>query len=638
MTKKSKKSAPKAQRPKSISKEDMEQVDPDNAEEKFDHKTFVKNLTERPGVYQMFNADGNVIYVGKAKNLKNRVGSYFRGRGLDNKTLALVSRIHHIDVTVTATETEALLLEHNLIKENRPPYNILLRDDKSYPYIFLSDGQFPRLSYHRGAKRAKGTYFGPYPSASSVRESMNLLQRVFQVRQCDDTYFKNRSRACLQHQIKRCTGPCVNLVGEAAYAEQVKHTRLFLEGKSDQLITELADAMEVAAEKLHFESAAEYRDQIQHLKRVTEAQYIEQGNAEVDVIAGSAKAGLACVHILFVRGGRVLGSRSYYPKLPLESDEASLLYAFMGQYYLTGQAREIPSKIVCSVEHEDLSQLSEVFTEHVKKKVQVLPPRRGSVEKWLDLARATAQQNLKSRLANKESILQRFENLQESLGLDELPERIECFDISHSSGEDTVASCVIFDQSGPVKSDYRRFNIEGITGGDDYAAMHQALERRFKRLMGGEGKRPDILLIDGGKGQVSQAKEVLNEYGLNDILILGVAKGPSRKAGLEKLILAETNKEITLPSDAPALHLIQHVRDESHRFAVKGHTQKRDKKRQRSALEDIPGVGAKRRRELLRCFGSAKGVMEAPVRELAKVPGINEKIAEDIYATFHKEE
>ena len=609
---------------------------PNTPAEPFDHKSFLKNLTQRPGVYQMFNAEGDVLYVGKAKNLKNRVSSYFRGSGLTNKTLALVGRIHHIQVTVTTTETEALLLEQNLIKQYRPPFNILLRDDKSYPYIFLSDGEYPRLAYHRGAKREPGSYFGPYPSSGSVRESLSLLQRVFKVRQCEDSYFKNRSRACLQYQIKRCTAPCVHAVTPEDYAIQVKHTRLFLEGRNDQLIADLADQMEKAAEQLAFEKAAEYRDQIQHLKRVTEQQYVESGNAELDVIAASTQAGLACVHVLFVRGGRILGSRSYYPKLPLESDAADLTLAFLGQFYL-GSGREIPGRIVCAAEHEDMPSLEEALATQAGKKVQLLGRQRGRVDKWVELAQATAEQNLKSRLASKQSLLQRFEQLQDVLGLESLPERIECFDISHSSGEATVASCVVFDQNGPLKSDYRRFNIEGITPGDDYAAMQQALERRFKRLMEGEGKRPDILLIDGGKGQVRQAVDVLNEYGLNDILILGVAKGPSRKAGLEQLILADSNREINLASDAPALHLIQHVRDESHRFAVKSHIQKRDKKRQRSALDDVPSVGPKRRRELLRYFGSVKAVMEAPVRELAKVPGINEKIAEDIYACFHKD-
>lgn len=614
------------------------QKDVHGAEEPiFDYKTFLDNLTQRPGVYQMLAADGSVLYVGKAKNLKKRVGSYFRARGLNNKTVALVARIQQIDVTVTMTETEALLLEHNLIKGNRPPYNILLRDDKSYPYIFLSDAEYPRLSYHRGAKRGKGTYFGPYPNANSVRESLNLLQRVFKVRQCEDSYFANRSRACLQYQIKRCSGPCVNHVDKKTYTEQVNNTRLFLQGKSDELLTGLAEQMNEAAANLEYEHAAECRDQIQHLNRVTEQQYIESGNAQVDVIALSVKAGKACVHLLFVRGGRILGSRSFYPKLALEYDESELLLGFLGQFYLGGQAADFPRKIVCSQQHEDFKQMSEVLSQLAGKRVDVVSAQRGNVDKWLDLAQTTAEQNLKSRLAAKQSLLKRFQHLQQVLNLSELPERIECFDISHSSGELPVASCVVFDQNGPLKSDYRRFNIEGITGGDDYAAMNQALTRRFKRLLDGEGKRPDILLIDGGKGQVSQAFKVLEEYGLLDILIVGVAKGPERKAGLEQLILANGEGEFTLADDAPALHLIQHVRDESHRFAVKSHTQRRDKKRKRSLLEDIPGIGAKRRKSLLNYFGSAKAITEAPVRELSKVPMISEKIAEDIYASFHKD-
>ena len=602
----------------------------------FDHKTYLKTLPERPGVYQMHGSNGEVLYVGKAKNLKKRVGSYFRARGLNNKTVALVSRIQFIDVTVTTTETEALLLEHNLIKSARPPYNILLRDDKSYPYIFLSDGDFPRLSYHRGAKRAKGKYFGPYPNASSVRESLALLQRVFKVRQCEDSYFSNRSRACLQYQIKRCSGPCVDIISKEDYAVQVRHTRWFLEGKSDELVKDLGQQMETAAAAMEYEEAAEYRDQIQHLQRVTENQYIESGNAQVDVIGVDFIAGKACVHILFVRAGRILGSRTFYPKVTVQDNAEELLLGFLGQFYLGGQASDIPRKIVCSVTHEDYSQMAEAISLQHQKRVDIVTRQRGMLDKWLDLAVTTAAQNLSSRLAAKQSLIKRFEHLQQVLQLDELPQRIECFDISHSSGEAAVASCVVFDQNGPLKSDYRRFNIDGITGGDDYAAMHQALTRRFKRLIDGEGKRPDILLIDGGKGQVSQAFAVLQDYGLQDILIVGVAKGPERKAGLEQLILANGAGEFSLADDAPALHLIQHVRDESHRFAVKSHTQRRDKKRKVSLLEGIPGVGPKRRKELLAYFGSAKAVTEAPVRELMKVTGISEKVAEDIYASFNQ--
>lgn len=602
----------------------------------FDHKGFLKHLTERPGVYQMLDDKGEVLYVGKAKNLKKRVSSYFKSRGLCNKTVALVSKIRSIDVTVTNSETEALILEQNLIKQYRPPYNILLRDDKSYPYIFLSGGDYPRLAYHRGARREKGNYYGPYPNASSVRESLNLLQRVFQVRQCEDSYFSNRSRPCLQYQIKRCTAPCVGKVTPEQYAEQVEHTRLFLEGKNDQLLKTLADDMEQAAAAMDYEKAAVYRDQIRSLQQVLENQYVEAGSSHADVIAAVTQAGMACVHVLFIRGGRILGSKSYYPKLALEEDDAHILPLFIAQFYLAGE-HEIPARVICPVNHPDFATLSKALAEKAGKNVQVTGNVRGNAQQWLSLAESTARQNLQSRLANRAGLNKRFAQLQDVLGLEKPPERIECFDISHSSGEATVASCVVFDRQGPVKSDYRKFNIEGITAADDYAAMEQALSRRFKRLLKGEGKQPDILLIDGGKGQVGMAQQVLKQYNLQQIMIVGVAKGPTRKAGMETLILADSNKEFELPPDAPALHLIQHVRDESHRFAVKAHTARRDKKRRQSALESIPGVGGKRRRELLRYFGSAKAVTEAPVSELARVPMISEKIAEDIYAHFHKD-
>ena len=623
----------------------QEKILPDVAQQSFDHKSFLKHLTARPGVYQMHDGKGDVIYVGKAKNLKNRVSSYFASRGLTAKTVALVARIVRIDVTVTATEAEALILEQNLIKNHRPPFNILLRDDKSYPYVFISDGDYPRVSYHRGAKRQKGRYFGPYPSAIAVRESLNILQRMFKVRQCEDSFYRTRSRPCLQYQIKRCTAPCVQLVSPSEYKKQVTSTRLFLEGKSTVLNEQLVSLMQTAASELKFEEAGEYRDQIQYLQKITETQFIEseasgQANANVDVVAVSVKAGLCCVHVLYVRSGRMLGSKSFYPKLTLDQSEIEMLEAFLIQYYLEqakSSSTELPTRVIVAMLSPQCAVLEQAISSLSQKKLSIVEAKQGVSSKWLSLAADTANENLKQRLTDKQSIRERFEDLQQQFQLEEMPKRIECFDISHSSGEATVGSCVVFDQTGPVKSDYRRFNIEGITGGDDYAAMRQALYRRFKRLAKGEGKCPDVLLIDGGKGQVTQAKAVLAEFQLEHILIIGVAKGSTRKAGFEQLILANENRVVKLNDDAKALHLIQFVRDESHRFAIKSHTAKRDKKRSKSQLDDIPGVGPKRRKDLLLHFGSVKSIKEAPVRELIKVQGVSEKIAEDIYACFHND-
>ncbi|MEP6390952.1 MAG: excinuclease ABC subunit UvrC [Halioglobus sp.] len=600
----------------------------------FDHKEFLKSLTTRPGIYQMYDADGALLYVGKAKNLRNRVGSYFRASGLTTKTMALVNRIAEIQVTVTSTEVDALLLEHNLIKSHRPPYNILLRDDKSYPYILMSDQAFPRLSLHRGAKRRKGKYFGPYPSAASVRESLHFLQKVFKVRQCEDSYFRNRSRPCLQHQIDRCTAPCVNLVTEEEYAQQVESTSMFLSGKSQELMVRLADDMERAAKELAFEKAASYRDQLAQLQHVQASQGIEGASGDLDILAASVAAGRACVQVLFVRGARVLGSKTYYPPLKLDETEAEVLSAFLPQYYLSG-TRAIPAELIVNAMPEDHATLAEAFTAHAARKVAIKQRVRDSRARWLQLAVQTAQTNLESHLTGKQTTLARLSALQNLLKLPEPPQRMECFDISHSSGEATVASCVVFDQNGPRKGDYRKFNIDGITGGDDYAAMQQALERRYKRLKAGEGALPDILFIDGGKGQVSQAMSVLSELEIEGVDVIGVAKGVTRKAGFETLVDGSTGQEQQLRGDNPALHLIQQIRDEAHRFAITGHRARRDKARQQSLLEGIPGVGAKRRRELLRHFGSAEGVKNANVDELRKISGISATIAQQIHDHLH---
>ncbi|MEZ5502624.1 MAG: excinuclease ABC subunit UvrC [Halioglobus sp.] len=601
----------------------------------FDHRAFLKTLTTRPGVYQMYDNDGRLLYVGKAKNLKSRVGSYFRASGLTEKSMALVARIHDIQVTVTTTEVDALLLEHNLIKTQQPAYNILLRDDKSYPYIFLSsEDQYPRIALHRGAKRRKGKYFGPYPSAGAVRESLHFMQKIFKVRQCEDSYFRNRSRPCLQYQIDRCTGPCVGLVSEDDYARQVENTSLFLRGKSRELLVRLADDMECAARQLAYEKAAVYRDQIAQLQQVQASQGIEGVTGDLDILAVATAHGRACIQVLFVRGARVLGSKSYFPPLRLQESEKQVLAAFIGQFYL-GQGREIPAEIVVNVTPQGADTLAEALSAQAQRTVKLRSSVREARAQWVQLAQQTASTNLAAHLAGRQTMLGRLQALQDVLGLPEMPERLECFDISHSSGEATVASCVVFDQYGPRKSDYRKFNIEGITAGDDYAATHQALERRYRRLKSSDAIFPDILLIDGGKGQVAQAMSVLEELQVTGIEVVGVAKGSTRKAGFETLINGATGKQVQLPPDSGALHFIQQIRDEAHRFAITGHRGRRDKARQRSALESIPGVGSKRRRVLLRHFGSAQGVKNASVEELRKIPGINAATAQQIYDHLH---
>lgn len=604
----------------------------------FDHSRFLANTTQQPGIYQMFGVDGSILYVGKAKNLKLRLASYFRKSGLTPKTQALVSRIARIEVTVTASETEALILEQNLIKSNRPPYNILLRDDKSYPYIFISSGEdYPRISFHRGAKKKRGDYYGPFPNVGAVKDSLNFLQKTFRSRQCEDSVFKNRTRPCLQYQIKRCTAPCVDYISPEDYQKDLHHTRLFLTGNSDKLLSELADQMDLASQQLQFEKAADYRDQITALRTVQSQQVIEEGNGDIDIIAAEMRAAAICVHILFVRQGRILGSRSFYPASTLAETPAEILAEFIPQFYLASSGRDIPREVIVSQPLEDVEVISAALQQAAGRQVFINHQVRSHRTQWLQMAATAAQQNLIAHINNKKSSLDRFVALQEALGLEETPQRMECFDISHSSGELTVASCVVFDTNGPLKSDYRRFNIDGITPGDDYAAMEQALTRRYTRLQNGEGKLPDILLIDGGKGQLGKAIEVLGELGVQGVQLIGVAKGTTRKAGFETLFDGETGDEIVLQGDSPALHLIQHIRDESHRFAITGHKQRRDKKRKTSTLEDIPGIGATRRRELLRHFGGLHEIKNASISDLTRVSGISQRLAEEIHAFFHND-
>lgn len=613
---------------------------PDTTDRTFDSKAFLKRLTERPGVYRMFDSAGKVLYVGKARNLRKRVGSYFRKSGLAPKTEALVSRINHIEVTVTGSETEALLLEQNLIKSLRPPYNILLRDDKSYPYIYLSaHSDYPSLTFRRGrTRKGQGTWFGPFPSSGAVKESLNILQKVFRIRDCSESYFRNRTRPCLQYQINRCTAPCVEYISPEEYQEDVRHATMFLEGKNPAILRDLMDTMEKAAANLEFEKAAACRDQINHLRHVQEQQSMEGEGGDADVIALAQDAGIVCVVVIIVRGGRVLGTKDYFPRFSLEQSEGELLSAFLGQFYFGSDTRrEVPRDILVTTRPEENELLMQALSEYAGRDTRIRQNVRGERRKWLELAQTNARQTLTSHLVSKETVYRRLLALRDMLELSQTPSRMECFDVSHSHGENTVASCVVFDENGPLKSDYRLYNIEGVTAGDDYAAMEQVLTRRYRRMMTGEGKRPDLVFIDGGKGQLGIARQVFESLGVRDIPLIGVAKGVTRRAGLEQLIDAFTGRVYRVPADSPALHLIQHIRDESHRFAITGHRARRDKKRRQSTLEGIEGVGPKRRRDLIRYFGSARELQKASIDEITKVQGISKALAEAIYAALHDE-
>ena len=599
----------------------------------FDGKAFVRTLTTSPGVYRYFDEAGELLYVGKAGNLKKRVSSYFLKPRMEPRIAAMVAQIARCEITITRTEGEALLLESQLIKALKPRYNILLRDDKSYPYIYLSGNEdYPRLAFHRGARNQPGRYFGPFPSAFAVRESLNLMQKLFKVRQCEDSYFRNRSRPCLQYQIGRCTGPCVGLITTEDYRSDVRHAEMFLEGRSGAVIDELATAMEQASASLDFERAAALRDQVATLRKLHAQNHVQGATTDMDVIACRIESGIACVSVLFFRNGISLGTRDFYPRLPLDAEPADVLAQFIAQYYLD---RPVPREIILGEEIADIGILSEMLTQQSGHAVDIKTRVRGERAQFLQMAERNAQASLTSRIASRQTLGTRFEDLQNMLGLDEPPRRIECFDISHTRGEATVASCVVFGPEGPEKSHYRRFNIAGITPGDDYAAMHQALTRRFRKVAEGEGVRPDVLLIDGGTGQVNQALDVLRDLGIAGIEIVGVAKGPGRRAGEETLILVSAGREIHPGPTSPALHLVAAVRDESHRFAISGHRKRREKARERSVLEDVQGVGARRRTALLKAFGGLAGVEAAGIEELMQVKGIDRGLAERIYDALH---
>ncbi|KFK96450.1 excinuclease ABC subunit C [Serratia sp. Ag2] len=583
----------------------------------------------------MYDATGTVIYVGKAKDLKKRLASYFRAQVGSRKTETLVKNIVQIDVTVTHTETEALLLEHNYIKLYQPRYNVLLRDDKSYPLIFLSADTHPRLAVHRGAKHAKGEYFGPFPNSHAVRETLALLQKLFPIRQCENSVYRNRSRPCLQYQIGRCLGPCVaGLVSEADYRQQVDYVRLFLSGKDQQVLHQLIEQMESASKELNFEDAARIRDQIQAVRRVTEKQFVSGNGDDLDVIGVAFDAGMACLHVLFIRQGKVLGSRSYFPKVPGGTDMSEVVQTFVGQFYLQGsQARTLPAEILLDFSLPEKDLLAESLSELAGRKIQIQSKPRGDRARYLKLARTNASVALTTKLSQQSTIHQRLAALAKTLNLSEI-NRMECFDISHTMGEQTVASCVVFDSNGPLRSEYRRYNITGITPGDDYAAMTQVLKRRYGKALE-ETKIPDVIFIDGGKGQLGMAIEVFNSLNVtwdkNKPLLIGIAKGSDRKAGLETLFFVPEGEGISLPPDSPALHVIQHIRDDSHNHAITGHRQKRAKVKSTSALELIEGVGPKRRQVLLKYMGGLQPLLNASVEEIAKVPGISQALAEKIY-------
>ncbi len=603
--------------------------------EQFDSKLFLNTVTNQPGVYRMYDGANTVIYVGKAKNLKKRLASYFRSNLSSRKTEALVKSIHRIDVTVTHTETEALLLEHNYIKKYQPRYNVLLRDDKSYPYILLSADKHQRISMYRGAKHAKGEYFGPFPNSGAARDTLLLIQRLFPIRQCENSFYRNRSRPCLQYQIKRCLGPCVaGLVSDKEYQEQVDYVRLFLSGKDQQVIEHLVIKMEKASQQLKFEEAARLRDLIQAVRKTTERQFVSGNHNDMDVISVAYKNGMACVHVLFIRQGKIFGNRSYFPKIPTGTDLSEVLQTFVGQFYLQGsQSRTIPAEILLDFTLAETDVLSETLTALAGHKIHIQSKSRGDRARYIKLARTNASVALTTRLSQRTTTQQRLKALGELLQLP-LIKRMECFDISHTMGEQTVASCVVFDHNGPQRNEYRRYNIKDITPGDDYAAMNQVLQRRYGKSLS-EDKIPDIIFIDGGKGQLAQAIAVFNELTVDwdktKPLLIGVAKGSDRKAGLETLFFKAEGEGMALSPDSPALHIIQHIRDESHDHAITGHRKRRAKVRNSSTLEEIEGVGPKRRQALLKYMGGLQALKQASSEEIAKVPGISNALAEKIF-------
>jgi excinuclease ABC subunit C len=600
----------------------------------FDPSTVLAHLTHKPGVYRMLDARGEVVYVGKARDLKRRVTSYFQGsRAHDAKTIAMVRSIAGLEVTVTRTEVEALMLEYNLIKQHRPRFNVVLRDDKSYPYIRLDmEHRYPRLAFYRGPRTSKARLFGPYPNAGAVRETLNQLQKLFQLRQCEDSFFENRSRPCLQHQIERCSGPCVGLISPEDYARDLEHAVLFLQGRSDVVTARLAERMEQASTALAFERAAQYRDQLAKLKNVQSQQIVARATGDFDAVGLAEDHGIHCVAVMFFRGGRSLGSRNFFPKVARGADEDEIIRAFLLQYYA---GREAPKEILASRTVPEAATLAQLLSEQSGHKVAIKSSVRGDRARWVEMAVTNARHGAELRYQSSASFDRQLEALADALDLGEPPARLECFDVSHTGGEATVASCVVFGPEGPLKSDYRRFNVNDVKPGDDYGAMEQVLRRRYARVQQGEVPLPDVLFIDGGPGQLAQAVKVMDDLQIQGLRIVGVAKGLDRKPGRESLYLPDRAEPLRLPASSPALHLIQQLRDEAHRFAITGHRARRQKARTRSPLENIPGLGPKKRRELLKQFGGLQALTRAGIDDLTRVKGISAQLAAAIYEHFH---
>lgn len=599
----------------------------------FDPRRYAGQLTARPGVYRMFDANGDVLYVGKAKNLRKRVSSYFLRASGNAKTEAMLDQVADITVTVTHTEDEALLLEATLIKRLHPPYNVLLRDDKSYPYLRLTgDHAYPRVAFHRGKPREPHQHFGPFPSASAVRRTMTTIHKLFKLRNCDDTYFANRSRPCLQYQIKRCSAPCVGYISQEDYARDVEDAADMLRGRNERLVKRLIREMEAASGALEFERAAAIREKISAVRRLQEQANNVEGQGDFDIVCATARGGTACAIVISIRGGMHLGHRSFFPAAPEAIEESELLSAFVSQYY--GE-RRAPGELLVNTEPVDREWLESSLSERAGRRVRIKHRVRGRRARWRDNALDTLAQSLESRLASRAGVRSQLTAVQEALELDGPPLRMECFDISHTQGERTVASCVVFEQGAPAKSAYRRFNIDGIEPGDDYAALRQAITRRYKRLQRGEAPLPDLLLIDGGRAQLDVGREVLAELEIDDVPMVSVAKGAERKPGREQLFLPGQAMPHILPAQSPALHLIQQIRDEAHRFAISGHRDRRTKARRTSPLEAIPGLGPVRRKRLLQAFGGSRQIARAAVQDLARIEGISADMAQRIYDYFH---